>query len=144
MLKNINNYLGLQQVIIFLLVKVWNILRITTMWHRDIERAKAVGKWHQKTCRVVKKPSLYKKHNYLWGGIKQSVPLLPLQYRNSQYVFFIHYSFTCTSHSYSCFLFFCGSGHQLPLNSTKPPIKTKIWVIILGFSEIPKQEANFS
>ena len=38
---------------------------------------------------------------------------------NSQYALQIHWSFSCTSHSYSSFLFLCASGYRFPLKSAK-------------------------
>ena len=38
---------------------------------------------------------------------------------NSQYTLQIHWSFPCTSHSYSSFLFLSASGYRFPLKSVK-------------------------
>ena len=38
---------------------------------------------------------------------------------NSQYALQIHWSFPCTSHSYSSFLFLSASGYRFPLKSAK-------------------------
>ena len=102
------------------LVNIWTILRITAVWHKDSECARAVESgidrlaWHG----VVRNLQCIK--NAITGKWdKTKYASTSSQCGNSQYAPQIHWSFPCTSHSYSSFLFLSASGYQFSLKSAK-------------------------